>query len=323
MTMVLVNYETLLPLIWFNFNVTAKKFFQIQWNKTFSPVHSFASSWNSPTCLLFQLLYVCHMFKKNHLEEKWERRSSSCSQCSLWDFFTPILLIPLSWYLLRATLFYWDFMGEKCFILMKWEHGMFLNKQWIFTKGVVMKKKEGWVLVVQVALKGTKWACGWRCCLPLASSGKECQPTVRTGYHIPPSLLLLLRLLLSQRGSSLLFYFLHQYPREMDCPFAHPVIVNNTVSHLTSISLGQKNTCHRRLLSCFDLLQLVSWTNNKSENTKALQQVQRILKHPFVPFDSSSKKAGVSLFGLISVYTTILCVLCCVPYCASKWEING
>lgn len=54
----------------------------------------------------------------NHLEGKWGRRSSSCSQCSLWDFFTPILLISLSWYLLRATLFYWDFMGEN--VLYKW-----------------------------------------------------------------------------------------------------------------------------------------------------------------------------------------------------------
>lgn len=41
---------------------------------------------------------------------------------------------------------------------------------------------------------------------------------------------------------------------------------------------------------------------------------------------SKGKVEGVTLSmlkELISVYTSILCVLCCVLYCASKWKING
>jgi len=114
----------------------------------------------------------------------------SCSQCSLWDFFTPILLISLSWYLLRATLFYWDFMGKRFYINEMKALGCFWTNGGYFTRGIV----KCWVGLYRWCQRHRR-ACGWCCCLPLASSGKDCQPA---DVCIPLSLLLLL----SQRASS-------------------------------------------------------------------------------------------------------------------------
>lgn len=164
---------------------------------------------------------------------KWrgKKRSSSCSQRSLWDFFTLILLISLSWYLLRATLFYWDFIGgEMFYIIEKRRGGCYGTNGGLFTKGAV----NGWVWLYRWCQQGQNELL---VAAVVSLQHLERQHAVNTDIWSPLSLLLLL---LSQRAPfSVLFP--HISLQRIGCTrFLCDCEYSCQSSHFTSTSLGRR-----------------------------------------------------------------------------------
>lgn len=225
--------------------------------------------------------------------------SSSCSQCSLWDFCTPILLIHLSWYLLRATLFYWDFMGEM-FYMMNEKQGMFWNKRRVFTRGVV----KNWVWLSTVGdrmsfvfdavasiehYEGMSANLQWIQIFFLSS-----EPAASSSLVL--------------KSSSLSLY---HYPRRLTVPFIT----------LRSETLVSVQPSHQHLSGTIDILKIIlrvvtpQWIQNLKKLSSRLRGTFQILS----PHLETRTKLWVCPCKSRYVYTAILCVLCC----ASKWEING
>lgn len=116
------------------------------------------------------------------------------------------------------------FYGEKKKVLYKWNEstGCFWTNSGYLLRGIV----KCWVCLYRWCQRD-KWACGWCCCLPLASSGKECQPAAHTDFF---AFLWACFFFSCPRELLLAVLFPPSVSEGTDCPLAHPVILNNSVS---------------------------------------------------------------------------------------------